>query len=73
MVGKKAKHSPLPPRAQRVIVRRRSGQEIIARREYPVYSLWRDKNRLDWLDDDDKFADVGFDPVVAWRAMPLEK
>ena len=58
-----------PMRGERVVVVRQSGLELTARRDYMLDSFFRERDKLHWLDDDNKFADVRFDPVVSWRPL----
>jgi hypothetical protein len=60
-----------PPIGQRVIVIRQSGRRVIARWARAHDAFWRVENSLQWLDDDDKFTDVSFDPVIFW--LPLNE
>jgi len=60
-----------PPTGERVIVIRQSGKRVIARRDYKPDAFFRNPDVLHWLDDNDKFTDVAFDPVIAW--LPLNE
>lgn len=62
----------LPPPSVRVIVKRRSGSGMVARRDFKKGDLG---GLLDftWLDGNDKQVDVAFDPVVAWRHLQSVK
>ena len=51
---------------ERVTVTRKSGKKLIARLAVKPQALFRIPDNLHWLTDDDKFADVGFDPIVSW-------
>jgi hypothetical protein len=51
---------------ERVTVTRKSGTQLIARLAVKSQALFRSPDNLHWLTDDDKFADVGFDPIVSW-------
>lgn len=62
-----AKHKP--PIGQRVIVIRQSGKRIIARWDRVSSAFWRTENSLQWLDDNDRFTDVAFDPVIFWHPL----
>lgn len=57
---------------ERVVVTRKSGQKLTARLAYTRDSSFRNCNNLHWLTDDDKFADVGFDPIVSWSREPID-
>jgi hypothetical protein len=57
---------------ERVVVTRKSGQKLTARLAYKRDSSFRSCNNLHWLTDDDKFADVGFDPIVSWSREPVD-
>jgi hypothetical protein len=57
---------------ERVVVTRKSGQKLTARLAYTRDSWFRNCNNLHWLTDDDKFADVGFDPIVSWSREPVD-
>ncbi len=57
---------------ERVVVTRQSGQKLTARLAYTRDSSFRNCNNLHWLTDDDKFADVGFDPIVSWSREPVD-
>jgi hypothetical protein len=57
---------------ERVVVTRKSGQKLTARLAYKRDSSFRNCNNLHWLTDDDKFADVGFDPIVSWSREPVD-
>lgn len=48
-------------------VTRRSGKKLIARLAFMPKAVFRDARNLHWLTDDDKFADVKFDPIVGWN------
>jgi hypothetical protein len=58
-----------PRIGQRVIVIRQSGRRVIARWDRAHNAFWRAENSLQWLDDNNNFTDVAFDPVIAW--LPL--
>jgi hypothetical protein len=57
---------------ERVVVTRKSGRKLTARLAYTRDSSFRNCNNLHWLTDDDKFADVGFDPIVSWSREPVD-
>lgn len=58
-----------PPAGERVVAIRESGARLIARLDYKPCSTFRDPKRLHWLNNDDKFIDVGFDRVVGWEPL----
>jgi hypothetical protein len=60
---------PCPPTGKRVVAIRESGARIIARRGYNRDTFFRDPKVLDWLNDNDKFIDVGFDRVIDWEPL----
>jgi hypothetical protein len=55
-----------PPIGERVTVTRQSGQTLTARIGIKLDAEFRDPKNLHWLTDDNKFADVEFDPIVSW-------
>jgi len=57
---------------ERVVVTRKSGEKLTARLAYKRDSSFRNCNNLHWLTDDDKYADVGFDPIVSWSREPVD-
>lgn len=56
-----------PEQNVRVLVTRASGFQTVARRDYKPDSIFRSRDKLHWLDDNDKFVDVGFDRVISWE------
>jgi len=49
-----------------VMVTRRSGDTSLARLGFKVDSIFRAAENMHWLTEDDKFADVAYDPIVSW-------
>ncbi len=59
-----------PATGRRVMVIRQGGKRLVARLDYKRSAFFRSPGKLHWLNDDDKFIDVAFDPVVAWQPFP---
>lgn len=59
--------SGFPMPGERVTVTRRSGKKLIARLAVKPDSVFRLQENMHWLTDQDKFADVDIDPIVAWN------
>lgn len=64
--------SGFPPVGEVVVVRRQSGKEFPARLDCMPVSEFRDARNLHWFTDDNKFADVAFDPIVSWRRQDAQ-
>jgi hypothetical protein len=60
---------PCPPTGKRVVAITESGARLIARRGYNQEAFFRNPKVLHWLNDDDKFIDVGFDRVIDWEPL----
>lgn len=58
----------MPSQNVRVIVKRHSGSEMVARRDFKKGNF-ADRLPVTWLDDNDKQVDVAFDPVVGWKYL----
>jgi len=56
-----------PNIGERVTVIRASGKIYTARLDKKPDALFRDCNNIHWLTDDNKFADVAFDPIIRWK------
>ena len=61
-----------PEIGERVEVVRKSGKAFVARIGILPFAIFRDPRLHHWLTDDDKFADVAFDPIVGWRRLTPE-
>ena len=57
-----------PQIGERVTVTRKSGKTLTARIDAKSDATFRDTNNLHWLTDDNKLADVKFDPIIEWRS-----
>lgn len=62
-----------PSPGERVTVTRRSGKQFVARLWFKPNAIFRDVHNLHWMTDDDKFADVKFDPIVSWSRQLCDK
>ncbi len=62
-----------PPIGVRVLVSRKTGPEIIARRDFRPDAIFRDPHQPHWLDNEDKFIDVRINPVVSWKPIAVNE
>jgi len=55
-----------PKPGERVLVQRKSGKTEFAQLGIKPDATFRSPENMHWLNDDGKFADVEFDPIVNW-------
>ena len=62
----------LPKLGIRVVVTRKDGERIIARRDRKPDAVCFNPDKVLWLDDNNKVLDVPFNPVISWAPLTGE-